>query len=57
MTEDRPTMYNVALSYDFSTISIGVTAPNEELAEEEATVSASDLRLRKTVRISVTYDI
>ena len=29
-------MYNVALSYDFSTISVGVVAPDEELAEEEA---------------------
>jgi hypothetical protein len=36
MTEDRPTMYNVAFSYDFSTISVGVVAPDEELAEEEA---------------------
>ena len=36
MTEDRPIMYNVALSYDFSTISVGVVAPNAELAEEEA---------------------
>lgn len=34
-----------------------VDIDSEELAEEEATVSASDLRLRKTVRISVTYDI
>ena len=34
-----------------------VDIDSEELAETEATVGPSDLRLRKTVRISVTYDI